>query len=87
MTETGSGVRNALGWFLMVLAGLWLLLTGGCTVLALITMVGSALASGYGGGFGSLGLVLVFGAIGIAPGLLVFLLGWRLSRRKVEREP
>jgi hypothetical protein len=88
MTDTESGVRNALGWFLMVLASLWLLLTGGCTMVALISVIGSAVVSGAaGGGFGSLGVVLIFGGIGIAPGLLVFWLGWRLARRKVEREP
>jgi hypothetical protein len=81
MSESGFGAQQAIGWLLMVLAGLWLVLTGGCTAVFLVMGLGS-LVSPAGDGLGMLPLVLFCGAIGIGPGVLVFWAGRQLTKPK-----
>jgi ABC-type Na+ efflux pump permease subunit len=70
------------GYILVTLGGLWTLLAGGCTLVFLANMVGSA---GGGGAFWAtdLPMVLIFGAVGIVPGALILWAG--LAILKGER--
>jgi hypothetical protein len=73
-----SAVARAFGWLLVVLGGLWALLTGGCTLVLLASSVQS-LASPEGGSAAA--FILFVGAACMAPGGLMLWGGLTLVRR------
>ena len=70
-SQSPRAAREVFGYILLALGGLWLFLTGTCTLL---------FASGFllSGDIGSVGTSLVVGAPAILLGVGVFLLGRRL---------
>jgi hypothetical protein len=76
-----SPVTNAIGWLLVVLGGLWLVLTGGCTLLWAGAVVVAAFQTPSGGLDQSALTVAAIGAVCIAPGAVMFWLGRRLLKR------
>lgn len=78
-----SEVREAFGWLLFVLGALWLLLTGGCTLVFLVGSVAS-LFTAPRDAFGVLTMVTIVGGIAVAPGLAMFLIGRHLRRPRKE---
>jgi hypothetical protein len=69
------------GWAVTVLAAVWVLLTGGCTLVFLAMAVGPLFnASMVNDGLGLIPIVLVVGAIGIAPSAALFWVGSKLRR-------
>ena len=77
-----------LGILLMWISGLWLLLSGGCTIFFLsmgldprVTVETQAYANAV------TILALIAGAIGIIPGLVVFFIGRAISRRPEPPTP
>ena len=81
MSETDDHLRAIVGWALTVVAVLWLLLTGGCSLLFLVMAVGPMLTgSMVNDGMGLIPLVLIVGGIGIAPGVGLFWAGSKLRR-------
>lgn len=83
MTEgqNASPARRFFGWMLTVLGGLWVLLTGGCT----LTLTG-IMASEMGGNFTDdarmLLVYLALGAVFVAPGAGLLIWGLALLRRR-----
>jgi hypothetical protein len=67
------------GWVLALVGGLWVLLSGGCTLAFLV----GGLAGG--GGSGDLQLAMTFAAIGavcILPGAGLLYGGWTILRKR-----
>jgi hypothetical protein len=68
-----SPVKTAVGWMLLVLGGLWLLLTGGCSLVYL----GSILSNSD---MNDLPSTLVICAVAVAPGVALLWGGTALLR-------
>ena len=73
-----SPVNKIVGWLLIVVGGLWVLLTGGCTLAFLQSVF--LQHSGSNAASGALPF-LVIGAFCIAPGAAVLWLGVHMVRR------
>jgi hypothetical protein len=83
MTDQPSPVLKALGWMLTVLGGLWLALTGGCTLLFAGASVWSLITSHNDGGM--LAVSLFVGAVCVAPGIVMFWGGRTILRAQAPR--
>ena len=88
MAERPNAVLVALGWLLAMLGGLWTVLAGGCTLVFAVSGIAPAFNGGGGGGAaaGMLPLVLVFGVVGVVPGVLI-LWGGLAVLRSQRRAP
>jgi hypothetical protein len=75
-----SPAARIFGWLLTVLGGLWVLLTGGCTLTLMAAMAGEA-GGDFGSGAGLLGIYLLIGAVCLAPGAGLLIWGLGLLRR------
>lgn len=88
MSENGSSpVLRALGWGLVVVSALWLVLTGGCTLTFLVVLVAGAFGQGGPGSLSGLPAVLLLGAVGIGPGVVLFLVGRSLLKKTRRAGP
>jgi hypothetical protein len=77
MAERTSALRSAgtlFGWLLLVIGAAWTVLAGGGVLAAVFVSISSTRKGGVGG-LDMLGLSLLLGAIGSAPGLLMLWLG------------
>jgi hypothetical protein len=78
--SVGRDVRARIGLAMMVVAGLWLLLTGGCTLLAAVQGLMTPPPPPF-----TLDLTPAFvtgGLLLIIPGVLLFLAGWLVRRAR-----
>ena len=78
-----TSVGSAIGWLLLILGGLWLLLTGGCTLVFLVGSIASVFTSPRDA-LGVITMVTMVGGLAIAPGLAMFLIGRHLRRPRKE---
>lgn len=78
--DAPSAGRRIFGWMLTVLGGLWVLLTGGCTLTLMAAMAGEA-GGDFSSGAGLLGIYLLIGAFCLAPGAGLLIGGLALLRR------
>ncbi len=79
MSERQFPVVTIAGWGLVLLGGLWVLLTGGCTLMVVVSSIANAIrypSSGSGSA-----AFLVIGAICIAPGVGMLWLGVKTIRK------
>ena len=74
MAEPGP-IQRALGWLEIVLGVAWILLTGGCSLAFLGDSVTSALHGRTDGWGGVLVMLLIFGVVGVLPGVAVIISG------------
>ena len=70
---------SAIGWVLIVAGGLWLLLTGGCTLFSFWMLLGMA-AGPTNANLSGLFTFVVIAVIAMAPGALLVWGGLRLAR-------
>lgn len=81
MTEEGLGsggtAKRVFGWLLIVFGGLWVLLTGGCT----LAFLGMGLSEAKGGDMSVLLTFLGLGAVCILPGAALVYGGWVILRK------
>ncbi len=81
MSDQHSPIAVATGWFLVILGGLWVLLTGGCTLAVTASSILSFVKSPSLTDMGPAPSLLAIGAVCIAPGAVMFWLGLRMLRR------
>jgi hypothetical protein len=74
-------LTTVLGWTLLLIGALWTTLAGGGVLAAVFVSISSTSHGGVGG-LDMLGLSLLLGAIGAAPGLLMLWLGLSMVRAR-----
>ena len=79
-----SPVKTAFGWLLVCLGGVWLLLTGGCTLYSVGSLVWNLVRFPDGDVVGGLLIILVVGGLCIAPGAGMFWLGRKMLKSKAS---
>lgn len=79
-----TSAARVFGWLLTVFGGLWVLLTGGCT-LTLMTVMAGEVGRDLNAGMQMFLMYLVIGAVCVAPG--AGLLIWGLLLLRKPREP
>ena len=80
MSDKSSPMRKVVGWGLVLLGALWVLLTGGCTVVFVGTAI-SGLMREPSGGAQDLVLSFFTGLICVAPGVAALWVGIDMVRR------
>ena len=73
-------ISRVFGWLLTILGGLWVLLTGGCTLTMILAMAGE-IAHNPGASLALVGTYLLIGAVCVAPGAGLLIWGLYLLRR------
>jgi hypothetical protein len=86
MADEPRPVQRALAWLLIVLGAAWILLTGGCTLAFLGDSLASALHSPNGWG-GALIVLLIYGVVGVLPGVAVIISGRNTLREQRRNRP
>lgn len=76
--KPASTIGRTFGWLLLVLGGLWTVLTGGCTGVFLLASLTSRSE-------GAIPFELVLGAVCMSPGAVCLLIAWLLLRRPPRR--
>ena len=80
MSEPPSSVRTVFGWLLVLLGALWVLFTGGCTLM----FVGPGVADlmrDPAASSGGLAFFLVIGLVCVSPGVAALWVGIDMVRR------
>ncbi len=77
-----STVKPVFGWLLIMVGGLWVLLTGGCT----LAFIQTGLLNGSSSAMAGVWVFLVIGLFCVAPGAAVLWLGVAMVRRKPDTD-
>ena len=82
-----SPVATAMGWLLVLMGGLWLLLTGGCTAVVLVTSIASMVKDAQTADWSAVLPFLFMAAICVTPGAVMLWLGLRMVKRRLDPTP
>jgi hypothetical protein len=77
-----SPVTKAMGGLLILLGGLWVLLTGGCTLYFVASAIQSTISFPSSSGGGGVAFFVVIGVVCIAPGVAAIWGGVSMLRSK-----